>query len=216
VIEVRDNGIGIASDVLSQVFDIFVQERQGLDRSGGGLGIGLAIVQGLVRQHGGTVRGTSAGRGKGSTFEVRLPLLRSNSSSETPPPESGFTLPAAPTPARVLVVDDNTDAAELLATAISAMGYQTQIAHDGATALEIVESFRPDIAVLDIGLPIMDGYELARRLRARERAPRLVALTGYGQDRDKQDSRSAGFHEHLVKPVDIGRLATTIETLVAR
>ena len=212
---VRDNGIGIAADMLPHVFEMFVQERQGLDRSRGGLGIGLAIVQGLVRQHGGSVRVHSEGQGQGSRFELRLPLADHELSSDVVTAHDGKGIPAAAARVRVLVVDDNEDAAELLATAIEAMGHQTEIAHDGASALQVAESFEPDVAVLDIGLPIMDGYELARRLRASSRAPRLVALTGYGQERDKQESLRAGFQAHLVKPVDIRRLALTIEDLVA-
>jgi CheY-like chemotaxis protein len=122
--------------------------------------------------------------------------------------------PASVAPARVLVVDDNEDAAELLATAIEAMGHETRIAHDGATALDLAASFQPQVAVLDIGLPGMDGYELARRLRARGSLPRLIALTGYGQERDKRESSSAGFELHIVKPVDLQRLSASIEELL--
>ncbi|HEU4582297.1 MAG TPA: ATP-binding protein [Polyangiaceae bacterium] len=215
LIVVRDNGIGITPEILPHVFEMFVQERQGLDRSRGGLGIGLAIVQGLVRQHGGSVRAYSAGPGHGSRFELLLPLAQGESRGDGAAEHKGRGIPCAVARARVLVVDDNQDAAELLATAIEAMGHQAQIAYDGASALQVAESFQPDVAVLDIGLPIMDGYELARRLRASVRAPQLVALTGYGQERDKQESLRAGFQAHLVKPVDIQRLAVTIESLFA-
>lgn len=136
---------------------------------------------------------------------------------ETPPGAEGLAqAPATVTPARVLVVDDNEDAAELLATVIEAMGHVTRIAHDGDTALEMAASFQPQVAVLDIGLPDMDGYELARRLRARGSLPRLIALTGYGQERDKLESSSAGFEQHIVKPVDLERLSASIESLIER
>lgn len=121
---------------------------------------------------------------------------------------------ATSTPARVLVVDDNEDAAELLATAIEAMGHETRVAHDGATALEAAAAFQPQVAILDIGLPGMDGHELARRLRARGSLPRLIALTGYGQERDKQESSNAGFEQHIVKPVDLQRLGASIQKLL--
>lgn len=123
---------------------------------------------------------------------------------------------AAAAPARVLVVDDNEDAAELLAAAVEAMGHETRIAHDGATALDLAASFQPQVAVLDIGLPGMDGHELARRLRARGSLPRLIALTGYGQERDKQESSSAGFELHIVKPVDLQHLSASIEKLLGQ
>jgi CheY-like chemotaxis protein len=218
VVTVQDDGIGIQGEMLPHVFDMFVQERQGLERSRGGLGLGLAIVKALVQQHGGTVAARSEGRGLGSSFELRLPLVSAQLEGGAPSSDTreASRVAVSVTPARVLVVDDNEDAAELLATASEAMGHETRIAHDGAMALQLAESFQPQVAVLDIGLPIMDGYELARRLRARGKLPRLIALTGYGQERDKQESRSAGFDQHIVKPVNLQHLGSSIEKLIER
>jgi CheY-like chemotaxis protein len=218
LVVVHDDGIGIDAATLPHVFEMFVQEQQGLDRSRGGLGLGLAIVKALVQQHGGAVAARSEGRGRGSSFELRLPLLARKVDDGEPPGSAQGAAPLSRTlsPARVLVVDDNEDAAELLAMAIEAMGHQTRIAHDGDTALQIAASFQPHVAILDIGLPVMDGYELARRLRAKGSSPRLIALTGYGQERDKQESRSAGFELHIVKPIDLERLGTSIEQLLER
>ncbi len=217
VVVVQDDGIGIDSETLPHIFEMFVQEQQGLDRSRGGLGLGLAIVKALVQQHGGSVAARSEGHGRGSSFELRLPLLARDEGGETAVrTEGGEQMPVATAPARVLVVDDNQDAAELLATAVEAMGHEARIAHDGASALEVAATFEPHVAILDIGLPVMDGYELARRLRARGSLPRLIALTGYGQERDKQESASAGFELHIVKPVDLQQLGSSIEKLIGR
>lgn len=167
----------------------------------------------LVRLHGGTIEAQSAGRNHGSEFIIRLPAA----------PQPQATAPAAAMPAlskplvgngrRILVVDDNEDAAELLAASLDAMGHRVRVAHDGPSALKIIDEFAPDIALLDIGLPVMDGYELARRLRERigGRRTRLVAITGYGQAADRQRSEGAGFTAHLVKPVDIERLQTLLQ-----
>jgi PAS domain S-box-containing protein len=215
VLRVRDNGIGIAADVLPRVFDLFVQEQQTLDRSRGGLGIGLTIVKNLVERHGGSIAAHSEGLGKGSEFVLRLPLALHSSprppSTPRRPERNAATIEAsqpagALTPARrVLIVDDNEDGAEMLAAALSIRGYTTRVAHDAAAALRIAAEFRPEVAFLDIGLPVMDGYELAAHLRA---APglagvHLVALTGYGQAEDRRRTSEAGFRHHLVKPVDL-------------
>jgi PAS domain S-box-containing protein len=207
VLRVRDTGIGIAKEVLPKVFDLFVQERQALDRSQGGLGLGLTIVRNLVERHGGTVAAFSDGPGTGSEFVVRLPKVHSAASPA--PRRTGRKQPepvlAACDVHKVLVVDDNEDAAEMLARALTAKGHDTRVAHDAPTALEIARAFRPSVAFLDIGLPVMDGYELATRLReiADLQSMRLVAVTGYGQDSDRRKTRQAGFHHHLVKPVDL-------------
>jgi PAS domain S-box-containing protein len=212
-VRVRDTGIGISPSMLPRVFDQFVQERQALDRSAGGLGLGLSIVRSLVELHGGTVEAHSEGLGQGSEFRVLLPLC------------TGPDLPAAihappatsdkPKGLRVLLVDDNEDAATLIRRVLTVWGHVVRVAHDGASALEIVESFTPDVAFLDIGLPAMDGYELARRFRALPAlgGVRLVALTGYGQARDREAALEAGFHEHMVKPVDLDALE---RVLIAR
>jgi signal transduction histidine kinase len=209
---VTDNGIGIAEEMLPRIFDIFMQERQASDRAQGGLGLGLAIVRSLIQMHSGTVSASSGGRGAGSTFVLRLPAVVA---AEQPRPETPLVTPAEVVPGavrRVLVVDDNTDAAELLARAMNEFGCETQIAHDGPSALELIESFHPELALLDIGLPVMDGYELAQLIRnRRDVAPiRLVAVTGYGQKSDIEQALAAGFDDHLTKPVDILRLKTLV------
>lgn len=203
-IGIRDTGIGISEDMLPLVFDPFVQERQGLDRRRGGLGLGLAIVRSLVALHHGTVSVHSEGRGLGSEFVVRLPTVQLE--HETPRPEVEVATERRPTSRRsirVLIVDDNEDAGRTLADALREEGHEVRVAFDGPEALEIAESFDPEIALLDIGLPVMDGYELARRF---QRHPRLrhvplVALTGYGQANDRERSKQVGFAAHLVKPV---------------
>jgi CheY-like chemotaxis protein len=210
VVDVIDDGAGIAADMLAVIFEPFVQGQRSLDRSEGGLGIGLALVKSLVEMHGGGVRASSAGPGKGSRFEVRLPLHQARAVLD------GDTRPRSlPRPAerrrRVLVVDDNADAAELLADLLRDAGHEVVVAHDAPGALAAADRFAPDVALLDIGLPVMDGYELARRLRGvRAPSPAFVALTGYGQEHDRQRSRDAGFAEHLVKPVDAAQLLAVI------
>jgi len=210
VISVRDNGRGIAPHMLGRVFDLFVQGDRGVDRAEGGLGIGLALVKSLVHLHGGCVSALSDGVGLGSEFIVRLPL--DTSDAEAAPRKSFEPLVAAEGGARVLLVDDNADAVETLALALGAQGHEVRVAHDPATALRIVEGFRPDVAVLDIGLPVMDGYELAMCLRQQldGHACRLFALTGYSQEGDRKRSVEAGFELHLVKPVDVDRLLSLV------
>jgi CheY-like chemotaxis protein len=205
VVAVTDTGRGIAADMIPHVFELFVQERQNIDRSQGGLGLGLAIVRSLVALHGGRVEATSGGPGAGSTFEVRLPLLATTAeplAAAVPLPEpvrSGVS---------VLIVDDNIDAAELLADLLASRGYHTRVAHDAPQALALAKEFVPDVALLDIGLPAMDGYELARRLRELSawQGVRLFAVTGYGQLGDKERSKESGFDHHLVKPIDFAML----------
>ena len=210
---VEDSGIGIAPEMLPRVFEAFAQAEQSLERSHGGLGLGLTIVDNLVKLHGGVVTARSGGHGKGSTFVVELPL--SSASPSVPPvPAAAHSEPAPLSGAlRVLVVDDNVDAAELLAEAVGQYGYHTLIAHDGAAALRMVEAFAPDIALLDIGLPVMDGYELAGRLRSGPRGERmkLVAITGYGQESDRRRTAAAGFDAHLVKPVQLNAIVTLLD-----
>jgi CheY-like chemotaxis protein/anti-sigma regulatory factor (Ser/Thr protein kinase) len=208
-VSVADDGVGIAPEMLGQVFDAFVQQRQTLARSEGGLGLGLAIVKGLVEAHQGKVSAHSEGVGRGSTFVIELPAI----DGPTPRPNVSGRLerlrPLARS-RRVLVVDDNHDAAVALKRVLEALGQVVAVAHDGPSALREATRFEPEIALLDIGLPGMDGYQLAAELRA---APdlRLVAITGYGQPRDRLRSREAGFEKHLVKPVDIEQLAALLE-----
>jgi signal transduction histidine kinase/CheY-like chemotaxis protein len=210
VTSVCDNGMGIEPELLPRVFDLFEQGRRSLDRSQGGLGVGLTLVQRLVKLHGGRVEARSAGPGQGAEFRVYLPWQ--------PQAVPGSTLDAQAPAAgregrRILVVDDNADVAETTAAMLSLSGHDVRTAADGMQALSRAEDFEPEIVLLDIGLPGLDGYEVARRLRQLPRARRawLVAVTGYGQPADRQRGRDAGFDEHLLKPVDPQVLAEMIE-----
>jgi signal transduction histidine kinase len=207
ILRVRDTGIGITPDVLPHIFDLFVQERQAIDRAQGGLGIGLTIVRNLVERHGGTIQVKSDGPGRGSEFTIRLPRATWAEQNESIPPALEMDRLAGPKAGapRVLIVDDNEDGAEMLSIVLSQKGYDTRVAYDAPGALKIAETFTPATAFIDIGLPVMDGYELAARLRAMPSLAgiRLIALTGYGQEADRRRGREAGFDEHLVKPVDI-------------
>lgn len=213
VTQVQDNGIGIRGEMLSTVFDTFSQERQSLERSQGGLGLGLAIVKNFVQLHGGRVEAHSEGPGTGSTFTFVLPAAEGEAPRVQPAvsPVMGHVAGAA-LHRRVLVVDDNEDAALMMAEYVSALGYATRVVHDGPSALRAAEELVPHVALVDIGLPVMNGYELAKRLRAM--APlagmRLVAVTGYGQDVDRRRSAAAGFDAHLIKPVDLDRLVSLL------
>ena len=197
-IEVRDNGAGISSELLPHVFDLFVQSERTLDRSQGGLGIGLSVVKRLIEMQHGSVSATSAGVGRGSTFTIRLPRIA------TPPAEGTGSIASLRAPVRrILVVDDNPDAADSLAMLLRLDGHEVHTVYGPLEALEAADRLKPEVVFLDIGLPHMDGYEVARRLRANngQRQLRLVALTGYGQQEDRARSEIAGFDEHLVKPV---------------
>jgi PAS domain S-box-containing protein len=199
---VRDTGIGISEQLLPHVFDLFVQSERPLDRAEGGLGIGLSIVKGLVAMHDGTVKATSAGAGCGSTFTIRLPRIVAPAASE-PRPRLRSTGKR-----RVLIVDDNVDAADSLAMLLRLDGHEAEAAYSAASALEAVERWRPEVVLLDVGLPEIDGYEIARRLRASNPVSgiRLIALTGYGRDEDRERARAAGFDDHLLKPADMDAL----------
>jgi PAS domain S-box-containing protein len=206
VIAVGDDGAGMTAELLERAFDLFVQETRSLDRAQGGLGIGLTMVRTLVKLHGGSVRAFSEGPGLGSEIVVRLPLSA---------PEVGVEGPAAPPaaarasagPLRVLVVDDNVDAARALGRLLELLGHQVRVAHDGPGAIAAAAALRPELVLLDIGLPGMDGYAVAARLRdAGHRGAALVALSGYGQEEHVQRSTDAGFRHHLVKPVDFALL----------
>lgn len=202
VISVKDQGVGIAPEMLAQAFDLFSQGERAPDRAQGGLGIGLSLVKNLVEMHGGSVGGVSGGLGKGSEFVVRLPCVAAEPDAlRDLAPDSAMT--QASHPLRVLVVDDSMDAAESLAKLLRLAGHEVLVAHDGAEALEIAEAERPAVMLLDIGLPGMDGYEVCRRIRQQGRSDaRIIAVTGYGQERDRERSRDAGFDSHAVKPVD--------------
>ncbi|HKI37080.1 MAG TPA: response regulator [Gemmataceae bacterium] len=208
-VRVRDTGIGIPKEMLPRVFDMFTQVERSVDRAQGGLGIGLSLVRGLVQLHGGTVEAHSDGPGRGSEFVVRLPLpaqepAEARSAAVPPPPGSNGTGGRR----RVLVVDDNTDAAHSLAMLLGMMGYETSTANDGPAALREAAAARPDVVLLDIGMPGMSGYEVARELRRTPglSAALLVAMTGWGQEEDRRRSLEAGFDRHLVKPVDLAAL----------
>lgn len=205
VIRVQDDGIGLSDEMLPRVFDLFAQDDRSLDRSRGGLGIGLTMVRNLVRLHGGEVDVRSAGLGKGAEFTVRLPVL---SPAPTAPPPASHGEARQARPLRVLVVDDSEDSARSLSRVIRHWGHATMLAHDGPSAIESAASGRFDAILLDIGLPGMDGYRVAESLRARTDVvqPLLIALTGYGQEQDLARSHAAGFDHHLVKPVDLERL----------
>src|SRR5947208_2431243 len=197
VLRVRDSGAGIRPELLPRVFDLFVQGDRSLERTGGGLGIGLTLVRHLIELHGGTVEAASAGLGRGSTFTVRLPAL-----AAVPAP-SEAARPASAGPAqRILIIEDNDDARETLRNLLHLLGHEVHEACDGDSGVDEARRLRPDVALIDIGLPGIDGYEVARRVRADVPRARLVAVTGYGQPDDLQRAWAAGFDVHLVKPVD--------------
>jgi len=211
VVRVRDNGVGINAATMPMVFELFVQGARPVDRTLGGLGIGLTIVRDLVLLHGGSVGAYSGGGGEGSEFTIRLPLIPA---VETPAATTLVT-PAEPRAVpgqRVLLVDDNVDAVLLLATLLRLEGHEVQVAHDGLSALALLDGFSPSVIILDIGLPLMDGHTLARHIRARaaQPPPRLIALTGYGQPSDREKSFAAGIDVHLVKPVEMATLMSVL------
>lgn len=211
-IAVDDEGIGIEASLMPHVFDLFVQGQQSIDRVAGGLGLGLAIVRTLVHMHGGDVEARSEGSGRGSAFTVRLPLMAGG--AEASPRPATVEAARASRYARVLVVDDNRDAATTLATLLDLHGYVVETAGDAPQALALIPSFIPDVAILDIGLPGMDGYELAAQVRRMPHPPHLLALTGYGTAHDRDKALSAGFDEHLVKPVDPDRLLEALDRVM--
>lgn len=212
VLRVRDDGRGIAEDLLPRIFDPFVQGKRGFDRAEGGLGIGLTLAKSLVVLHGGTITARSEGLGRGSEFEIRLPGARDPDGGRRQTDRPGAP-PASRRRRRVLVVDDNADAAAVLADLLRARGHEVAVETDPVTALARLDAFAADVALLDIGLPAMDGYELATRIRARPTSARarLVALSGYGHDHDEQRAADAGFDEHFVKPVVIADLLRILE-----
>jgi signal transduction histidine kinase len=206
VITVRDTGIGISRDMLGQIFQPFTQVDTSVERRQGGLGIGLTLVQRLVSLHGGTVTAYSAGRGCGSTFEVRLPLVK----GLIAPAREGPTnlAPAAQSGRRIIVVDDNRDSADTLATVLRKLGHEVHTAYNGPRAVELAQQLRPELMIVDLGMPGMSGYEVARRLKSQSEFEPIVlaAMTGWAQEDDQRRSRAAGFDCHLVKPVDLKAL----------
>lgn len=210
VLGVRDNGHGIAAEDLSRIFQMFIQGAAPLERIGKGLGVGLALARHIVELHGGTIAATSEGEGRGAEFVVRLPV-----GALVADPEASPHLPAARakrvSARRVLIVDDNVDAASTLSLLVKALGHEVAVAHDGAAAMHAFEAFRPQVVLLDIGLPGMNGYEVARQLRSRATGVRIIAVTGWGQAEDRLRSEEAGFDMHLVKPVDETKLVEVVE-----
>jgi signal transduction histidine kinase len=206
VIAVSDSGIGIPPESIGSVFEMFTQVRGSLDRAQGGLGIGLSLVRRLVELHGGRVSASSGGSGKGSVFTLRLPLRPGSPHAQGLPAAEGSGQPVrAGGPLRLLVVDDNLDAAETLVALLEVLGHVTTVAHDGLQALATARDFAPDLVFLDIGLPGLSGYEVARRIRSDAALRRvvLIALTGWGAQSDQQQSQEAGFDQHLTKPVSL-------------
>jgi two-component system CheB/CheR fusion protein len=210
LIRIKDNGVGIAKEMLDSVFELFVQSARTLDRSAGGLGVGLTLARSLVSMHGGTISAHSDGEGKGSEFVVRLPL------SEGPPSErASRPAPSGNGKAKVLIVEDNDDSRELMFQLLDHAGHECRTASTGTSALEVLHGFAPDIAILDVGLPEMDGFELARRIRQDPAHAHtiLIAVTGYGRASDHATSREVGFDGHLVKPVDTNHLLNLLSSL---
>ncbi|MDB5935199.1 MAG: hypothetical protein JWQ01_2543 [Massilia sp.] len=214
-VTVADNGIGMEAELVSRAFELFTQGQRNADRSQGGLGIGLALVKTLVELHGGAVTARSDGVNRGSQFVVTLPRTATSSGPQAGPAVAGA---AAGAPLKVLLVDDNVDAATMLAMLLEAAGHEIAVEHSSIAALQRASAMQPDVCLLDIGLPDLNGYELARRLRAEQpmSAAVLVAVTGYGQQSDRDASRAAGFDHHFTKPVDTPELMALLENLGAR
>ncbi len=212
-VQVRDDGIGIEAEMLPRVFDMFSQSTQTVNRAQGGLGIGLALVRGLVELHGGRVTAESAGVGLGSRFTISLPI----SPPVRLPATASADAPGQSPSGRILVVDDNRDAADSLALLLEVQGHVVRAVYDGRSAVEMAPNFRPQIVLLDLGMPGLDGFETARRLRATlpDAAPYLVAITGWGQDRERRQATAAGFDQHLVKPVDPAELTRVLSAVIA-
>ena len=212
-LSIKDNGVGIPPELLPIVFDLFVQNRHTQDRSKGGLGLGLTLVRTLVELHGGTVEARSDGDGRGSEFVVRLPAESASTASRSAPSITHPPQSAKAQGVRALIVDDNRDAASMLGEALHAFGCEVRIATGGREALEIATSYEPHIVLLDLGLPAMDGYEVAERLRAAGVSARLIAVTGYGRETDRARSEASGFVAHFVKPVDLEELERCLDRM---
>jgi CheY-like chemotaxis protein len=212
VVTVQESGIGIPSDLLPKVFELFTQGDQRLERSHSGLGIGLTLVQRLVELHGGSVQASSEGVDRGSEFVVRLPVLIEKQKALSQNPTVGE--PTSLMARRILVADDNHEAAETLAIVLRLTGHHTHLAFDGVEAVEAAMSFRPDVILMDIGMPKLNGYDAAYQIREQEwgKGIMLVALTGWGQDEDRTKSAAAGFDHHMVKPVDYATLTRLLAT----
>jgi signal transduction histidine kinase len=216
ILVVRDTGIGMDEKTLARVFDVFAQGKQGLDRSRGGLGLGLTVVRRLVELHRGTIRAESDGEGKGSTFTLTLPLANSHVSRRPTPQDMPSMAPLADL--RVLIIEDNNDARESLAELLRDSCRDVITATDGAAGIEAALVARPDVMLVDIGLPIADGYEVARRMRAAldGHRPYMIAMTGYGQPEDRRRALTAGFDSHIVKPISLPNLVAELSAIVGR
>jgi len=212
-LRVRDNGQGIEPDLLPRIFDLFVQGKQSLDRPRGGLGIGLTLVRRLSEMHGGSVEAESAGVGRGSEFRVRIPAKPTNEAAVTEaPPEAARVIPR-----RVLIAEDHSDSRESLRLLLEASGHRVTVARNGDEAVDLALADPPEIALIDIGLPGLDGYDVAREIRAADStdAVFLVALTGYGQPLDRRRALESGFNEHLVKPLNREKMLRLMASLEA-
>ena len=214
LISVSDNGVGIPSEMLPQVFDLFTQVNANLARAQGGLGIGLALVRRLVEMHGGVINASSDGPGKGSSFTVRLPMVAAE-------PDAALGALSSPTgspsqePLRILVIDDNVDVAKTVGWMLETIGHEYCLVHEGRRAVEAARDFRPDAILLDIGMPDMDGYAVCKALRAESLFENtvIIAQTGLGRNRDRSNSGQAGFDHHLVKPVSLDELERVLSTI---
>jgi CheY-like chemotaxis protein len=213
VIRVQDNGIGISREMLSKVFDLFAQADRTLERSFGGLGIGLALVRSLVEMHGGSVSAHSGGVGQGTEMVVRLPIGIDARALPSRPQETEEA--AAPTTLsrRILIVDDNKDAADSMALLVETAGHRVRTAYDGQEALDLASAFAPDVLLLDLGVPGLNGFEIARRIRRQPwgKTVSLIALTGWGQEQDRRRTAEAGFDAHLIKPVGTADLLSALK-----
>lgn len=214
VVSIRDTGIGIPTEALPRVFDLFTQVDRSAGRAQGGLGIGLALVRSLVQLHGGSVESHSAGPGQGSEFIVHLPLAAAQSADESAKNRQAALRPSL----RSLVVDDNRDAADSLGMLLRFLGAEAHIVYDGPAALAALDVFQPAVVLLDLGMPGMDGFEVARRIRQQPRFQhvRLIALTGWSQEEDRHRTRMAGFDHHLTKPADLDVLQALLASLEDR
>jgi CheY-like chemotaxis protein/anti-sigma regulatory factor (Ser/Thr protein kinase) len=217
VVRIRDTGVGIAAEALPRVFDMFHQAEPVLDRSTGGLGIGLTLARRLVEMHEGQINVRSAGTGQGTEVEIRLPATTVPAAATAVDAQAPAAA-AARRDLRVLIVEDNLDAAEMLEFAVSALGHVTRLAHDGGTAITAAIEFAPDVLFLDIGLPVMNGYAVARTLRARPEFTHvhIAAVTGWGQEEDRRKAREAGCDSHFTKPLSLAMLEDLLATIAQR
>ena len=216
VVRVKDTGIGIPPQMLPRIFEMFTQVDRSLERAQGGLGIGLTLVRQIVDMHGGAVKAHSEGPGKGSEFVVTLPLLADPNAVRTGHPASEAAQAPPRHKHRILVVDDNQDAADSLATLLRLKGHDVHTAYDGVQAVDATFQHEPDVVLLDVGLPRMNGFDVARRIREEQKKVVLIALTGWGHDEDRRRSKEAGFDHHMVKPADPVMLERVLQSLASR